>query len=209
MNEGRIYHILLMAAYLWPEGQQVLKNPVEHIKRFLEKNYGEESVVDGLSVLSSLRSQNKMLVDNGREDALDAKLLNAGVNFSGIEYEKKMGILAFYLGLAYEIWGTTLAAPIKERLYTIAYLLGLKKDEVDLLLEMTKTEEESPETTALRILGLKQNATKAEIKIAYRRLSLKYHPDRNLDKSESERKEYELMFKEIVAAKQVLDSIYE
>ena len=207
MNEGRIYHILLMAAYLWPEGQRVQKDPAGYVRQFIEKNYGEQAVTDGMAVLKTLRSQNKMLADSGREDAIDAKLLNAGVNFAGADYETKLGVLAFYLGLAYEIWGYALLPTCKERLYTIAGLLGLQKDEVDILLDMTRPVADSPRTAALRVLGLQPNATKEEIKAAYRRLSLKYHPDRNIDKSEAERKEAEQRFKEIVAAKQVLDNI--
>ena len=207
MNEGRIYHILQMAAYLWPEVQRVQGDPAEHVKRFIEKNYGKQAIVDSMAVLNTLRSQNKMLADSGRQDAMDAKLLNAGVNFAGIDYETRLGVLAFYLGLAYEICGYTLNATSKGKLYTIAELLGLKRDEVDILLSMTKPEDESPRAAALRVLGLQPNASKEEIKTAYRRLSLKYHPDRNLDKGEAERKEAEQKFKEIVAAKQVLDNI--
>lgn len=207
MNEGRIYHILLMAAYLWPEGQRVQKNPAEYIRQFITQNYGEQTVADGMAVLGTLKSQNKMLADSGREDAIDAKLLNAGVNFAGLDFEKRMGLLAFYLGLAFEIFGSSLEAVCKRKLYTIAELLGLKQDEVDVLLDMTRVEEESPRMAALSVLGLPPNATKEEVKAAYRRLSLKYHPDRNVDKSEAERKEAEQKFKEIVAAKQILDNI--
>lgn len=209
MIEGRIYHIILLAAYLWPEGLRVQKDPIEHFKKFIEKNFGKGAVPDGVSVLNTLRSQNKLLSDSGREDAIDAKLLNAGINFAGTGFETKMGLLAFYLGLAYEIWGATLDPLIKERLYTIASLLELRRDEVDILLDMTRSEEEDPKIAALRILGLQPDATKEEIKTAYRRLSLQYHPDRNIDKSESERKESEQKFKEIVAAKQILDSFSE
>jgi len=65
MNEGRIYHILLMAAYLWPEGQRVQKDPAGYVRQFIEKNYGEQAVTDGMAVLKTLRSQNKMLADRG------------------------------------------------------------------------------------------------------------------------------------------------
>ena len=72
---------------------------------------------------------------------------------------------------------------------------------------MVKPEETSPRIAALKVLGLSSNATKEDVKHAYRRLSLKYHPDRNLDKSENEKQEAERKFKEIVAAKQLLDSL--
>lgn len=49
------------------------------------------------------------------------------------------------------------------------------------------------------ILGLDRDATQEEIKKAYRRLALKYHPDRNLNNSESEE-----IFKQIGEAYAVL-----
>lgn len=208
MNEGYIYHILMMAAYLWPEGQRVEKDPATHVRQFLENNYGEQVAIDGMAVLTTLRSQNMMLTEIGREDAINAKLLNAGMNFSSNSYETSMGLLAFFMGLAYEIWGSSIDSAVKEKLYTIAALLGLETKEVDILLDMTRPEEVSPGIAALRVLELPPTATPDEIKVAYRKLSLKYHPDRNADKSEQERKNAEQRFKEIVAAKQVLDNIH-
>ncbi len=50
------------------------------------------------------------------------------------------------------------------------------------------------------ILGIKKGATKTEIKSAYRKLALKWHPDKNQDKKQ----EAEEKFKEINEAYQVL-----
>lgn len=50
------------------------------------------------------------------------------------------------------------------------------------------------------VLGVKKGATDAEIKSAYRKMALKWHPDRNQDKKE----EAEKQFKEINEAYQVL-----
>lgn len=52
-----------------------------------------------------------------------------------------------------------------------------------------------------KVLGIQKNATPEEIKKAYRKLAMKYHPDRNRDDSEAEEK-----FKEINEANEVLSN---
>ena len=49
------------------------------------------------------------------------------------------------------------------------------------------------------ILGVQKNASDAEIKKSYRKLAMKYHPDRNKDNKEAEKK-----FKEATAAYEAL-----
>ncbi|MGI0090006.1 MAG: DnaJ domain-containing protein, partial [Nitrosopumilaceae archaeon] len=48
------------------------------------------------------------------------------------------------------------------------------------------------------VLGIEKGASQKEIKTAYRKLSLKYHPDRNKDEKDAEK------FKEIIEAYQFL-----
>ncbi|CAJ0747983.1 17042_t:CDS:2 [Entrophospora sp. SA101] len=54
------------------------------------------------------------------------------------------------------------------------------------------------------VLGTSKDASEAEIKKAYRKLALKYHPDRYAGKPESEKKAAEEKFKEINEAHSVL-----
>jgi DnaJ-class molecular chaperone len=56
---------------------------------------------------------------------------------------------------------------------------------------------------ARKTLGLGETATVAEIKEAYRRLSLKYHPDKC---AQRDKQECEDAFKQINRAKQILTS---
>lgn len=55
-----------------------------------------------------------------------------------------------------------------------------------------------------KVLGVERNASADEIKKAYKKLAIKYHPDRQGDKSEAEKKEAEDRFKEAAEAYSVL-----
>ena len=57
---------------------------------------------------------------------------------------------------------------------------------------------------AARILGVDTNADENQIKKAYKKKSLKYHPDKNMDKPQKQQKEYEQKFKEVAEAYNVL-----
>lgn len=59
-------------------------------------------------------------------------------------------------------------------------------------------------TNYYHVLGLSENATPAEIRAAFKRLAVKYHPDKHPDKPEMEEK-----FKEVNRAHQVLSDEYE
>ena len=54
------------------------------------------------------------------------------------------------------------------------------------------------------VLGVAKNATEQEIKAAYKKMAIKYHPDRQGDKSDAEKKEAEAKFKEAAEAYDVL-----
>ena len=55
-----------------------------------------------------------------------------------------------------------------------------------------------------KILDLQNNATDEEVKKAYKKMAIKYHPDKQCDKTEPEKKEAEEKFKTIADAYDVL-----
>ena len=55
-----------------------------------------------------------------------------------------------------------------------------------------------------KILGVAKDASDDDIKKAYRKLAMKYHPDRWVNGTEDEKKDAEQKFKEIAEANEVL-----
>ena len=64
---------------------------------------------------------------------------------------------------------------------------------------MIRIEQTMAKRDYYEVLGVKKNATPAEIKAAYKKMAIKYHPDRNPDNTEAEEK-----FKEAAEAYDVL-----
>ena len=54
------------------------------------------------------------------------------------------------------------------------------------------------------ILGVKKDASKDDIRRAFKKLSLKYHPDKHINDSEEDKKKAEEKFKEINEAYETL-----
>lgn len=206
MTDSTIYNILSIAAYLLPRGfDDMHPNQKQHITSFIAKNFGNETVKDGLVILRNITEQNNMLQTNGREDPIYSNLRGIGATLSNASYEMKMGLLAFFIGIA--IVDGSCSNIEMDRLHNVAMVLGLEQEEVDIILNLIQPQAEDPKIAALKVFGLSQDATEKDIKDAYRRLSLLYHPDRNLDKSVAEQKIAERKFKEVVAAKETLDNI--
>lgn len=78
--------------------------------------------------------------------------------------------------------------------------LKKKKQKAEVALKRSKRKD------LYALLGVTQDASDAEIKSAYRKMALKWHPDRHTDKGEEEKKEAETKFKTIGEAYEILSN---
>lgn len=74
--------------------------------------------------------------------------------------------------------------------------------------QQTQTEKAKSQPDPYEVLGVKRDATKAEIKSAYRKMAAKYHPDKAPNATDEIKKLAEEKFKEIQAAYNQLLNIW-
>ncbi len=62
----------------------------------------------------------------------------------------------------------------------------------------------STDSEHYKTLGVNESANLEEIKKAYKRMAMKYHPDRSINKDEKTQKSNEELFKKVNTAYQIL-----
>lgn len=196
--------IVLIAAVMNADSV-VRKSELDHVKRFLVSNYGEE---DAKELLLKLREL------NGKDIPLAGVCRQIKQN---TDYTTRYHMLDFLFSIA-DADGLITRSEILT-LHTISSNLGIATRDYMSIKgrhsgsgEQRSTENESSyeersgstrgwdSTEAsgpYSVLGLKSDATDEEVKKAYRRLAMKYHPDRVENLGDAVRRNAEEQFKKI------------
>lgn len=88
--------------------------------------------------------------------------------------------------------------------YERAYKIDKSRENKRLLHEAKMALKKSERKDYYKILGINKDASTDDIKKAYRKRAMEYHPDRHANASEGEKKEQEKMFKEVGEAYGIL-----
>ena len=193
-NDLNISLMVLIAAVMKADGT-VHKSELNYVKQFLVANYGEERAKDLLLLLRDIVKQNIPINDvcmqikyntsyTTRYHIVDFLFGLAGADneFSGSE-EAMLRTIATYLGIAGQDYMSIYARHIGERSYSGGSSYSTSKQ--------TYTKD------AYKILGITNKATDEEVKKAYRRLAMKYHPDKVEGLGEEVKRNAEAQFREI------------
>lgn len=191
--------IVLIAAVMKSDGT-VKQSELNYTKKFLLKNYGEARGNDILHVLRDVMQQDydvrqvcRQIMENTDYDTryhmMDFLfgIANADSQFNGAE-ERMLRLIANGLGLGTQdfasIYFRHVGTGYRERqggAYDSAQTDGYRKD-------------------PYKVLGISSEATDDEVKRAYRRLALKYHPDKVEGMGEEVKRNAEAQFREIQEA---------
>ena len=199
--------MVLIAALMKVDGQ-VKKSELDYVKRFLLANYGEQRGKEMLKLLQQLVQQ---------DIAIDQVCHQIKVN---TDYNTRYHMVDFLFGIGGadgEFHQSEL-----NMLRLIAQYLGISSPDYTSIYERHVGRGQSDYTNysgrsgssrsfsgkdPYKVLGISKDATDDEVKKAYRRMAMKYHPDRVADMGEEMQRNAAEQMKEINEAYEKIKSV--
>lgn len=198
-NDIRISFLLLIALVMKADGK-VVKSELNHVKKFLLLNFGERQATDLLHVLRDLMARDYSVYDVCRQ-------IRENTN-----YATRMHLFDFLYSVAA---ADSYCSPEEEAvLKTIASQLRISSyDYISIHERHTagRTSSSASYSQSAKnpysILGIEESATNEEVKKAYRRLAMKFHPDKVEGLGEEVKKNAEQQFREINEAYETIKNL--
>ena len=157
----RVSILVLVSCVMKADGH-VKKQELEVVKGFLRKNYTETEAKDALQLLKKLLEQNINYVSVAQQIRIN------------VNYSTRLEILHFLLDLAHA--DGEYASQEEYVIEQISAALGLSNADYRSLLALYGKKRDP--NWAYLALEIEPSATDDEVKKAYRRMAMKYHPDK-------------------------------
>ena len=176
------FSLLVLSAAIMKADNKVLKSELDFVKRFLVTQFGIQQAEQQLLILRDILSRDIDIV------AVSGQIRQY------MDYSSRLQLLHYLFGIAgadgsYNAAETDVAT-------RIARLLGIRQADIDSVKAMFIKDTGS----AYKILEILPEATDEEVKKAYRKMALKYHPDRVTHLGEDVQKAANAKFQELNAA---------
>lgn len=171
--------LLVIAAAVMKADKRILKSELEFVKKFLINNFGQDTAADAILLLRDLLKRD-----------IPVSKVCSQVKMH-MQYHSRMQLLHFLYGIAQADGHVSEEEVLK--IQEIAYYLGISAEDIASIKNMFYKETNS----AYKILGIEKSATIEEIKKAYRKKAVEYHPDKVEHLGEEIRKGAEEKFKNL------------
>ena len=180
-NDFQVSLVVLVAAVMKVDGK-VVKSELDYVKQFFVRQFGKESAKEALSLLKKILKQDILVRD-------------ICVQISeNMDYSSRLQLLHLLLNISLSDG-------------------AINKAEIDLIEKMSRALDISrsdfvsirnmfiPETdSSYKILEIERTATDDDVKKAYRKMAMKYHPDKVSHLGDNFRKAADDKFKKVNTA---------
>jgi DnaJ like chaperone protein len=170
--------LVLVAAMMKADGR-VLKAELDYVKRFFVQQFGQSAASEALKMLKDILKQNIPVKD-------------VSVQISrNMDYSSRLQLLHLLFNISVADGN---AHPLEiETVEKIAGYLGITSSDYVSIRNMFIPETDS----SYKILEVEPSATDEEVKKAYRRMAMKYHPDKVSHLGDEFRKSADEKFKKV------------
>lgn len=177
-----ILSLLILASAVMKSDSKILKSELDFVKRFLLQQFGTNEAERQLLILRELLKK-------------DYDLQQVGVQIKQyMEYPSRLQLMHFLFGLAAA--DAQVHASELNIIARISGMLGISNTDFESIKAMFVKDT----TSAYRILEITPDASTDELKKAYRRMAIKYHPDKVAHLGDDVQKAANVKFQELNAA---------
>jgi DnaJ like chaperone protein len=170
--------LVLIAAVMKADGK-VVKSELEYVKQFFVQQFGHDSAVEATRMLHDLLQQ-------------DIPVRDICTQISGnMDYSSRLQLLHLLFNISLADGNINPAE--NSLIEKISGALGISSGDFLSIKNMFVPETDS----SYKILEIERLATNEEVKKAYRRMAMKYHPDKVSNLGEEYRKSAEEKFKKV------------
>ena len=170
--------LVLIAAVMKADGK-VVKSELDYVKQFFIRQFGRESAAEASIMLRDLLKQDIHLMDVCQQ---------IGRN---MDYSSRLQLLHLLFNIS--IADGSLHPSEQNIIETISGYLGISSTDFISIKNMFVPETDS----AYKILEIERTASDEDVKKAYRKMAMKYHPDKVSQLGEDYKKTAEEKFKKV------------
>jgi len=170
--------IVLIAAVMKADGK-VLKSELDFVKQFFVRQFGRDSASEATMMLKDLLKQEIPLMDVCRQIARN------------MDYSSRLQLLQLLFNVS--LADGTVHQSEQEIINRISVNIGISSADFTSIRNMFIPETDS----SYKILEIEPSATDDEVKKAYRRMAMKYHPDKVSHLGEDFRKTADEKFRKV------------
>jgi len=174
--------LLVLSAAVMKADEKVMKSELNYVKDFLRHQFGEAKAKQLVMILQDILKK-------------DIQVMEVSMQIKQyMDYSSRLQLLHFLFGIA-QADGQVHDNEVSQ-IEAIAGYLGISQKDINSIKAMFVKDKEAP----YKILEISSDASDEEVKKAYRKMALKYHPDRVNHLGEDVQKSAEDKFKKVADA---------